>query len=229
MIATQSSALPRRSLWRRRVAAQLVNPEGCRRLAGDNIPGTRSTVSSRPGRALEHSSSFVDDDNSIRGGGFTACASLSTGCPKSNQQANIKPNLNRFKPKNDATPRSMVRSLSSPTGRLMKVNVGYFCGKNSHFFYRSFYQNIGQIGEKCPKKPCKLPPKTMRFLNDSNKPKKFEKSLAMVCGSDSLTAPFPLKRFGQHVCRPITERHLGARNDGRLTSKLLIKTFIYAS
>jgi hypothetical protein len=44
MIAAQSSAL----------AAKFVSPEGCRRLAGDNIPGKRPIANPRPGGALEH-------------------------------------------------------------------------------------------------------------------------------------------------------------------------------
>jgi hypothetical protein len=51
----------------------------------------------------------------------------------------------------------------------------------------------------------------------------------MVCVSDSLSAPFDLKINGQHVCRPITGLPFGDRSDGLLTSKLLIKTFYYAS
>ena len=42
MIATQSSA------W------AFANPEGCRRLAGDNIPGTCPITTPRPGGALEY-------------------------------------------------------------------------------------------------------------------------------------------------------------------------------
>ena len=51
----------------------------------------------------------------------------------------------------------------------------------------------------------------------------------MFCGADSLSAPFDPKVSGQHVCGPITEFHFGSRSDGPLTSKLLIKTFYYAS
>jgi hypothetical protein len=51
MIDAKSSAL----------AAKFANPEGCRRLAGDNIPGNLPPMISRPEGALERTSSFVDD------------------------------------------------------------------------------------------------------------------------------------------------------------------------
>jgi hypothetical protein len=56
-----------------------------------------------------------------------------------------------------------------------------------------------------------------------------KKALAKVFESDSLSTPFGPKVGGQHVSRPITEFHFGNRIDGRPTSKLLIKTFYYAS
>ena len=65
--------LPHRSLWAKAgqltklstshftmtITTDIVNPEGCRKVAGDNIRGRRCTMTSRLGGALEHSASQV--------------------------------------------------------------------------------------------------------------------------------------------------------------------------
>jgi len=233
MFDEQTSAFAHRSLWRRRVGAQLASLEGCRKLAGHNMPGGRSTVPSRPGGPLEHSPGTL----------WSGCARRSTtkaaGRPQGpfkiknllqkikNRSSNpIKPNQGFIDEKNSEffsghfhakslanqqktaqkTPqkrskntrystcflqRQFINNSQNPEGlrgcqyllclcsinyqpsavrgcgaSLSKVKQGFFCQKNSQFFYHPISQNVGQIAQKRAKKQCELTPKITQFMND---------------------------------------------------------------
>jgi hypothetical protein len=66
---------------RRRLTALSGSPAGCWRLAGDNIPGNRSIIPSRPGGALEHLK-FKTRPKTVRKIGKPMQGNASDFCPK---------------------------------------------------------------------------------------------------------------------------------------------------
>jgi hypothetical protein len=121
MIDAQSLAL----------AAQFASPEGCRTLAGDNIPGDQPFMISRPGGAQEHSMSFMDANISTCEWLHGECISFGLPTPNQTAQVKIKPFLTPFKPKKWPRHLPTVNHGRSqwPIALLAAPATGSFCQK----------------------------------------------------------------------------------------------------
>jgi len=146
-----------------------ASPAGCWKLAGDNIPGNRAAIPSRPEGALE-TQTFQASIKAIR--------------PKSNQNQTDSNQKMWQRPmlsiKNSAflcahppsTVLLQMMGLRLKTASLSKVKQGFFHQKNSQFFYRHFYGKSLGNPSKTAKKTAQICPKNTRILVQIKLPQK---------------------------------------------------------
>ena len=154
--------------WRRRVAALLDSPEGCRKLAGDNIPGNRAAIPSRPEGALELSPGMLTDQRmSIK----PESGQIKPTEPESNQNqadSNQKMEsqhsviLSKFRSaplrlcvkKSALKIKNLLQKIKISSSNPIKPNQGFIDEKNSEFFLGHFYrkslENPAKNGQKTP-------------------------------------------------------------------------------